>query len=370
MFGLNKALLNNLLIVALIVIVTGNELNSKIKMQPYLQAVAHNSIVVMAVCDSKNDVTVDFGKTTDYGKQVVSSNFVKPQGKQRYVFRIKLEGLEPNTVYNYKVTQEEEATGNEIFRTAATLGTPFKFGIFGDCRSNPDIHAIVIKELKKMEPYFSIYTGDLCTDGKYETWIKEFFIDHQLDLIKNVPFFNNVGNHEGTGANTKAFLQAPESPSNNQFYYSFEYGDAFFLVINSEADIGPDSKQFEFAKNAIKGTNKKWKVASWHSPAYCAGGHGPNAKMQEFTKALLIPAGFDFVLNGHSHFYQHNFVDGIRHLIIGGGGAPLYGPAKDTFTIKSAKSYNFALAEVKPESFKITVYNEKSQVIDAIEIIK
>jgi hypothetical protein len=273
-------------------------------------------------------------------------------------------------VYNYKVTQDEESTGNETFRTAVNAGTPFKFGIFGDCRSNPDIHAVVIAGLKKLDPFFSIYTGDLCADGKYETWIKEFFIDRQLDLIKNVPFFNNIGNHEGTGTNTKAFLQAPDSPSGNQFYYSFEYGDVFFLVINSEDDIEPGSKQYEFAKTAIKATKKKWKVASWHTPAYGAGGHGPSIKMQEFTKAMLVPAGFDFVLNGHSHFYQHNFVDGIRHLIVGGGGAPLYSPAKDTFTIKSAKSYNFGLAEVKPESFKITVYNENSQIIDVIEIIK
>ncbi len=344
---------------------------AKVKMQPYLQAVTNNSIVVMAVCDSKEDVTVDYGKSADYGKQAVSSTYLKPAGKQRYVFRIKIEGLEPNTVYNYKVTQEDEPTNNETFRTAVNPGTPFRFGLFGDCRSNPLVHAKVISALKKLDPWFSLYTGDICGDGsKYEYWMKEFFIDEQLNLIKNVPFFNGVGNHEGTGKNPKAFLQAPESPSGNQFYYSFEYGDVFFLVLNSEEDIAPGSEQFEFARNAVKNTKKKWKVACWHKPAYCAGGHGPNSKMKEFTSKVLEPAGFDFVFNGHSHFYQHNLVNGVRHLIIAGGGAPLYDPAKDTYTVKSAKSYNFGLAEVTKNSFKITIYNENSQVIEKIEIIK
>ena len=37
----------------------------------------------------------------------------------------------------------------------------------------------------------------------------------------------------------------------------------------------------------------------------------------------------DFVFSGHEHLYLRQVVDGINHVISGGGGAPLYADDKD-----------------------------------------
>ncbi len=344
--------------------------SAKIRIQPYLQAVTKNSVYVMALSDTKEEVIVKYGKSQEYGETAKTSSIEKAIGKSRYIHRVELTGLEPNTVYHYSVSQGADTWKDESFRSAAAPGTSFKFAIFGDCRSQIDTHAKVITELKKKEPYFSLYTGDLCNDSKYDTWIREFFIPEELDAIKDIPFFNAIGNHEGWAQNTKAFLQAPESPSGEQYYYSFEYGDMFVLVISTEHDVSPGSPQYEYAKKALKETKRKWKVALWHKPAYCAGGHGDDTDMIKFTRDIIDQNGVDFVFSGHSHFYQHNFVNGVRHLTIGGGGAPLYTPAKGPFTEKSAQKHNFAIADVTFESFKVTVYDSDGNKIDIIEIIK
>ena len=191
-----------------------------------------------------------------------------------------------------------------------------------------------------------------------------------MNLSSSVPFFNAIGNHEGWTQNTKAFQQSPAKKKENNSYYSFNYGDIIFLIINTEQNVKEGSSQYKLAEKALKKSNKKWKIAAFHIPAYCAGGHGENSNMIKMTKTLFEPYEVDFVFAGHTHFYQHNLVNGIRHLVIGGGGAPLYSPKKAKYTVKSAKTYSYAIFDVQKGKIKMTVYNIYGKVIDSLTLKK
>jgi acid phosphatase type 7 len=339
-----------------------------IKLQPYLQAVTHNSIYILVETNDDNPVYAEYKNATNSREIVKSSFFVETEKKRNptYVHRIKLDSLETNTSYTYRVFTDKDTTVYYNFYTAALPGTSYRFAVTGDMRSNPDIFKNVCRNIINYSPRFSIYTGDLCYNPEYYSWKEEFLIPQHMELIAEVPFFNAIGNHEKWKKNTEAFQQAPESSSGHQAYYSFDYGDVHFLILSTEHGVGRNSSQWNFAVEDLKKNNSRWTIAVFHIPAYSGGGHGENKNMIRMTREVFEPYGVDFIFNGHSHFYQHNRVNGIRHFILAGGGAPLYSPEKKDYTIKMKKSHHFAICDVTPDEFKMMVYDLKGNTIDSI----
>ena len=343
----------------------------KIIMAPYLQAVNTNSVYVMVESDSKDTVWVDYGRTAAYGRTAMASIVSVTTAKvPTYVHKIRLTGLKANSAYYYQARQGKSKSDGSIFHTAVEPGTSFRIIFMADFRTNTSIHDKIAKLAAATYPQVAIYGGDLCVNGDYISWKKEFFRSNELDLISKVPFFNATGNHEGNGPNTVAFLRNPESESKSQQYYSFDYGDLHVLVLNTEIDLKPGSPQYEFAKEDLTAAATSWKIVVSHSPAYCAGGHGEDTAMVRMTKELFEPNHVDLVLSGHSHFYQHNLVNGIHHLVIGSVGAPLYTPEKAPYTQVTMKDYCWAVLDVKYSRLTLTVYNAKNGKLDAVELRK
>jgi predicted phosphodiesterase len=359
------------LILCILLFVTAIAAQAKILMTPYLQSVTTSSVYVLVECDSQDTVWVDYGRTMAYGRTAIASAVSVTDAKvPTYVHKILLKGLKPNTGYYYQVRQGSMHTAGYNFHTAVEPGTAFRLLWMADFRTNTSIHDKIAKLAAATYPQVSIYGGDLCNSPDYISWKKEFFRSDELDLISRVPFFNATGNHEGNGPNTRAFLQSPESASKTQQYYSFEYGDLHVLVLNTEIDMKPGSPQYEFAKEDLATAATSWKIVVSHAPAYCAGGHGEDTSMIRMTKDIFEPNHVDMVLSGHSHFYQHNLVNGIHHLVIGSAGAPLYDPGKASYTLVSLKDYNWAVMDVKYSRLTLTVYNAKSQKLDMVELKK
>ena len=294
------------------------------KMAPYLQAVTTNSVYVMVECDSQSNATAQYGLTTSYGiTAVTESKLATTASPVTYVHRIKLIGLQPNTVYHYQVSQGGTPTSDYTLTTAVNAGTSYRFAWMAETRTGTSIHDNISARIKAANPKFSLYGGDLCADSTYSMWKNEFFRTAELATSSYIPFFNTPGNHEGWNQNTKAFTQAPASASGAQDYYSFDYGDVHFVSIDNEGSYSVGSTQYNFVRDDLAATKKQWKIVFYHQPAYCSGGHGENAGMKTMSANLFVPNKVDLVFNGHSHFYQHNLVSGIHHMVIGSAGAPL-----------------------------------------------
>ena len=358
-------------ILLILLVLIAIDTQAKILMTPYLQAVTTNSVYVLVESDSKDTVWVDYGRTMAYGRTAIASIVSVTDAKvPTYVHKVLLKGLKPNTGYYYQARQGTTHSAESNFHTAVEPGTTFRLIWMADFLTNTSIHDKIARLASATYPQVSIYGGDLCNSADYISWKKEFFRSDELNLISKVPFFNAIGNHEGNGPNTTAFLQGPESASKSQQYYSFEYGDLHVLVLNTGIDMKPGSPQYEFAKEDLAAAATSWKIVVSHAPAYCAGGHGEDTNMIRMTKDLFEPNHVNMVLSGYSHFYQHNLVNGIHHLVIGSAGAPLYDPEKANYTLVSLKDYNWAVMDVKYSRLTLTVYNAKGQKLDMIELKK
>jgi predicted phosphodiesterase len=239
-----------------------------------------------------------------------------------------------------------------------------------DSRTNSTVFDAVTNLVSGKQPEFTVIGGDVCVSGAYSAWQSEFFRPNALTLISHVPFFFATGNHEGWATNAMAFTRAPVSASNSQDYFSFDYGDVHILVLDTEVSYAPGSQQYLFAQNDLAASTRTWNIVACHKPAYCSGGHGEDAGMKTMTTNIFEPAGVDLVIAGHSHFYQHNLVHNLHHLVVGTAGAPQYVPTTASYTLRSVQDYNYAIFDVTPSTLSITVYNSSDSVLDTLRFSK
>jgi hypothetical protein len=104
-------------------------------------------------------------------------------------------------------------------------------------------------------------------------------------------------------------------------------------------------------------------LAYWHRPRFSSGYHGGSSRMATITE-LLYAHGADVVLAGHDHIYerfarvdpqaQPDEVRGIRHFVIGTGGAGLYRferPALSITETRQADVHGVLRLDLHPGSY-------------------
>ena len=244
-----------------------------------------------------------------------------------------LGSLQPNTKYEY------EAAGQKgSFKTPPTGQEPFKLLVFGDDRTRHDVHRqMIARILENGVPDLMLHTGDLVENG-WDSSLWKLYFEIERNLLKQTVLFPAQGNHERNSTDFNSFFQQ------RQPYYSFNWGNAHFIVFSSDLANVSRSK---LARDAFWAEQTKWMeedlaanqnadylfVAAHHAP-YTAvqsrQGDNPHiTALVPLWEKYHVTAG----LFGHDHNYQHYLKNGIHYLTSGGGGAPLYDVNKPDPTI-------------------------------------
>jgi acid phosphatase type 7 len=284
-----------------------------------------------------------------------------------------LTGLQPGTRYEYEIPGYPGVKGS--FRTAAPATAPYRFLVYGDTRTRHDVHRRVVEAiLKDGIPDFAIQTGDLVENGDDDS-LWQIYFDIERDLLRQVAFFPLLGNHERNAHDFYEFFQASNP------YYSFNWGNSHFSVINSDI---PNAAGSKIAREALWAQQTKWleedleanqnveyRIVTAHHPPFSAvsSRQGSNPEMRAlvpmFEKYRVSVAFF-----GHDHNYQRNLQNGIQYIISGGGGAPLYDVDKpDPATSQKAISVeNFVTVSVTGKVMKIQAKGLDGKILDELEI--
>jgi predicted phosphodiesterase len=351
------------LVISVVVFIAGQVLADAARSTPWLAGVTRDSVYVSLEATGTADATVYYGLTDSYGSTATSENY--QAAGSNYVHNVKLTSLSPNTLYHYQVEHGATTSADYTFYTAPDAGTSVTWGFAADSRSYPSTHNTMAGRIATHQPRMMVYGGDLCNTSSYSSWNNEWFVANQNTLNATSPFVNAPGNHEDWNALTQAFTQ---SPTGDPAYFSFDYGDAHIVIINNEISDSPGSAQANWVDLDLSLTSKKWKIVAFHKSAYAAGGHGNNADMVSMTTNIFEPRGVDFVLTGHSHFYQHNLVNGIHHMVLGSFGAPLADPGSQSWTVYSEKTYNFGIFDMTPNLLTLRAYRGNGTLMETIVI--
>jgi hypothetical protein len=94
-------------------------------------------------------------------------------------------------------------------------------------------------------------------------------------------------------------------------YYSFDYGNAHFCVVDSNKLVlareeATSDTMLAWLDEDLGQTRQKWVVVSCHHPPYNAGPHGSEERVRTELVPILETHGVDLVLSGHQHNYQRS----------------------------------------------------------------
>ncbi|MFQ5584018.1 MAG: metallophosphoesterase, partial [Calditrichia bacterium] len=251
-----------------------------------------------------------------------------------------------------------------------------KFLLYGDIRSNPDLHdqvaAAMLPTLAGVYQSLVINTGDMVKNGNNESqwddWVFNPIYTNIRALMANVPYVANMGNHDAyaTGAKFRKYLPYPYVERSN---WSFEYGPAFFLILDQYIDYSPGSTQYAWMESQLASTTKQWKFISLHAPGWSAGAHDNDSTVQAVIQPLAEQYGVSMVFCGHNHYYARAEVNGVQHITTGGGGAQLYDPDPSMPNVVTAiKARHFCKVRIDGNALTLVAIQLDGTVIDSFTI--
>lgn len=244
-----------------------------------------------------------------------------------YIHTAVLTDLTPETAYEYRVGYEKKRSDWMPLQT--TQGNTFKALIFPDSQSSDYSAWAATKDpawQANPDAQFFINMGDLVDNGQDHYQWNAWF-DVVADMASQIPVAPIMGNHETYNRDWKIRMPVAylhlfslpklENPDYQNQFYSFDYGDVHFIVLNTQitemAQFQPQllADEMEWFRKDIGSTNKKWKVVLMHKdPLQYGFANRPEPREEGFSSEgkdwmpLFDEYGVDVVLSAHLHTYR------------------------------------------------------------------
>jgi 3',5'-cyclic AMP phosphodiesterase CpdA len=226
---------------------------------------------------------------------------------------VELVGLEPGTTYVYCVGDGSRGGWTEPaeFTTAPSGVEPFSFIYMGDAQNGLDRWGTLVRNAFRERPDAAFYlmAGDLVNRGNERDDWDEFF--HNASAIyRRRPLVPVLGNHECQGGRPRLYLEQMTLRRNGpegiepERAYALEYGNAIFLILDSNLD---PATQVEWLEAQLAGTKAKWKFVAYHHPAYSSAPRRDNVKLRELWTPIFDKYHVDLALQGHDHAYLRTY---------------------------------------------------------------
>jgi hypothetical protein len=181
-------------------------------------------------------------------------------------------------------------------------------------------------------PDFIVGTGDLVDEG-HNTRQWQTFFDVEGPLLRDNVFFPALGNHDRQGQgrtadNYRMWFSLPDNGADPERSYAYTWGNARFVVLDSNAHSFALTDQTEWLERELAAARQDPRLRHifvvMHLPPFSISLHGGQRDLRERWTPLFERYDVTAVFSGHDHVYSRGEVNGVRYIVSGGGGAPLY----------------------------------------------
>jgi tetratricopeptide (TPR) repeat protein len=338
---------------------------------PYVQKLRQTEMTIVWECDSSFSGTVFYGIDNNLEMRADTKGLGS-------VKKVTLKNLVPESTYSYQVEVNGFKSKIGNFRTAVKDGSPFTFAAYGDNKNGPFNHKKIADLILSYKPLFVSNNGDLVERGYvFKQWDKLFFTPAK-EMIASIPLIPAIGNHEENSEYYYNYFCIP----NNKAWHSFNLNGAHFVVINTDEDfMEEDGEQITWLKNDLKNNNSEWTFAFHHVPPFTSGGNYYSRSRID-VKNILHPIyeqyKVDMVITGHDHHYERskpvvsdNGEHGVTYIVGGNGGTSMryIGKPKE-FSLKSTRTFGFALIEIEGTKINFKEISIDNRVLDEFTLDK
>ena len=321
---------------------------------PYVMNPTTGSITIAWGTSRTSDGRVEYGPTPAYGAAAAS-----PGPTARHA--VTLTGLAAGTRYHYRVSGGGRVLAQgHTFRASPGEGEArFSFAVLGDSGGGTAAQYAVAERIGALRPDFVLHTGDVIYPGGEARHFDARYFQPYRALLSSIPFFLSLGNHDVSTARGQAYLDAFHLPSNNpegtKRYYSFDYGNARFIALDTNQPPGPAGAMYAWLVRELERPPKAWTFAFFHHPPYSSGKHGSHPAIRNAWSPLFERAGVAVVFSGHDHTYERTVPirefapggPGVVYVVTGGGGQSLYRVGRNAWTAHAASVHHVVQAEVR-----------------------
>lgn len=387
--------------------------------------------------------------------------------QQYFKYVAYLKDLPLNATIAYRVKLGDKVIRTASFRTRATADQSIRFVMVGDLAKGKEPQNVVAHQILQQKPQFMVALGDMVyPKGRFSEYMLHYWHTYSntdvadpkagSSLMASVPFYALLGNHDvdakfpavSDALGAYYFFHPPrngpgEGPwntplgsdkhaaarfraANGDSYpfldnYSFDYGPAHFVILNSNLSGSVnESKLRAWMERSLSNTKARWKFVCFHAPAFHSNTQHYTSQALRLWQPIFEKAGVDMVFTGHIHNYQRTWPmqfapsapkrdakglvhgkftldrtfdgstntqpKGVTHIVAGGGGATLYGPGLEKSAEILRKQYGenygeytarmvadrhtFVLIDLSPVRCELRAIDDKGQSVDAITITK
>jgi UDP-2,3-diacylglucosamine pyrophosphatase LpxH len=279
-----------------------------------------------------------------------------PDGKKRFVrnshdgnvdgggtvHKVRIEGLEPGTKYNYEVIAVQVLKyqayaiyyGDTLKRKAENFVTfPLKsdkisFSVINDVHENSGKMGSYLRNGNPADEDLYFFNGDMVEFLQETDQLFPGFIDTAVTYFaRQKPFYFVRGNHETRGFKARELKNFFDF-KDDRYYYSFDLGPVHFVVLDCGEDK-PDNNRYyygladydsyrleelEWLKNEIKSQafrNAKHRIVIVHMPVILEERQGWGMRfLSDNFGPVLRNAGIDLMISAHTH--RNSFYDSTK----------------------------------------------------------
>ena len=357
---------------------------------------------------AEKDAVVEYRRqgADDILKSAATNERFTDDNVTTYIHTATVTDLIPGTAYKYRIGYGKKRSEWMPFHTAQ--GNNFKALIFPDSQSSDySAWASTLDPAwqANSDAQFFINMGDLVDNGQDHYQWNAWF-DVVENMSRQIPIAPVMGNHETYDrdwqvrrpiAYTHFFSLPAVTPDKYQNqYYSFDYGDVHFAVLNTQmselTQFQPDMLQDEinWFKEDMSQTTKKWKVVLMHKdPLQYAFQSSPQPREEGFSEEgtvwmpLFDKYNIDVVLSAHLHTYRtrghiRNFrrdADGPLYIITGVAGNVRYPSlwkqhSLDEYIAPQPETDNYLTLEASENALTITGFLPSGEQLNAVSVNK
>ncbi|KAI9918304.1 hypothetical protein PsorP6_011449 [Peronosclerospora sorghi] len=276
-------------------------------------------------------------------------SYYRDKDYELYSYHATLTGLEPNTVYYYKVGNAQDISFQSSinsFKTARASGDPsaFTVAVYGDLGAH-DNSVATIQYVNSVDDKveFVYHIGDIAyADNAFLTLEKVFgfyyeeiynrFMNSVTPVMQRLAYMVLVGNHESecyspaclvskdkrhslgnyTAFNTRFRMPSPESGGVLNMWYSYDYASAHFTSVSTETDYpnaprnahltsqryGDFGNQLAWLEADLKAAHANrnkvpWLIVGMHRPIYCSRSSDANGNPTDDYDARTVQLAFE-----------------------------------------------------------------------------